>query len=1166
MKSGFLSVLAAFWLAAGSAPAAIRIAAVSSEPYPAAVGADGRANAVYTAEMMLDGNLETFACLLDDTRTGNDRDTRPPNGSLPVTGLLVFDLGAVRHVSGLELVSRREGTCYLPREVDVVAVDAESVTPGMLAGANGDPRFRTVLSRHQVPACVVSGKGHVILFAEKDRPLLPERPEGGSAHDGTVPVLSAIETRFLGLRVRSSHTPVEGRHYNYQIAEVRVLVLDGEGRRVVLTGQGQQPLETLPALAADVSRAEAERQGEDALAAAERRYLEQGLNATHPYPEARLHKDWIYQDHGLDYQACFADTRAADRERRMVERVLGELQPDDENASPLRTEFADLVDGGVVGADARWRALYLRACQLRRQTRLAALRTHTDRIVFTKHYFLSGVVHYAWTDHITDQQYSERNVDYRMGASLHVLTIGEDGEVQMETLLETPTGIIRDPNVSYDGTKIVFSMRHNDTDDDYHLYVMEVATRTVQQITFGLGASDIEPCFLPDGDIVFVSSRCIQLTDCWRQSVSNLYTCDGQGRFLRRLGYDQVHTNYPQTLDDGRVIYTRWEYNDRGQIFPQPLFVMNGDGTGQAEFYGGNSWFPTSILHARGIPGTQKVIGIASGHHTTQRGKLILVDRSRGTQEAVGIEYLAPRKPAEAVRVDRFGWEGEQFQYPYAFDQQNYLLTYCPEGSPNSQNGPFPVPYAVYFMTEDGRRELLAYDPAIHCNQSVPLAARPVPPQRASQVDYTQTLGTYYVQDVHVGQGVTGVPRGTVKSLRVVALEYRAADAYYNSNVGEAGRSHSRTPPSINNGSWDVKHVLGTVPVEADGSAYFEVPARTPVYFQLLDDRGYVVQTMRSWSTLQPGEMQTCIGCHEAKHEAPPPMPSPAAMRTGPLKLTPFDPFAAQHGARNPITDTSLTGREAVKALLTVNHPGGLDEPRGFSYVREIQPILDKHCVRCHTGGKTEDGRDAPFSLEGHVLPYSYTQCPNNGDKTQDARRAFTASYLNLTRFGHGDGPVNWINAQTRPTRLPPYAAGAATSKLMQHLEPSHNEVLVSPAEKLRVACWIDLCVPFCGSYTDANQWEPQVLATYLYFEAKRARLAEIEIDNLRKLVAARTQGKTFAPEDFQVFDQGGPEARRRFEQAWLEVNPASAILKDVQPGDSTPTNPRANPGFLGKP
>jgi hypothetical protein len=879
---------------------------------------------------------------------------------------------------------------------------------------------------------------------------------------------------------------------------------------------------------------------QDALAAAERRYLDLGLNATQPYPEARMQKDWIYQDHGLDYRTCFIDTGSATREKRMVEKVLAELDPSAGEVSLLRQKLAELLGDGVPGADPRWRTLYLRACQLRRQTRLAVLRSHAERIVFTKHYFLSGVVHYAWTDHITDQQYSERNADYRMGASLHLLTIGAHGDVTMETLLEMPTGIIRDPNVSYDGSRIVFAMRRNDTRDDYHLYVMDAASRAVKQITFGLGVSDVEPCFLPSGDILFVSSRCIQLTDCWRQSVSNLYTCDGEGRFLRRLGYDQVHTNYPQTLYDGRVIYTRWEYNDRGQIFPQPLFVMNGDGTAQAGFYGGNSWFPTSILHARGIPGTQKVIGIASGHHTAQRGKLILVDRSRGREEGAGIEYLAPRRSVEPVRVDQFGWQGEQFQYPYALDERNYLVTYCPEGSPHPQNGPFPVPYGIYFMTEDGRRELLAYDPAIHCNQSVPLAARPMPPQRPSHVDYTKTTGTFYVQDVYSGRAMEGVPRGTVKSLRVVALEYRAADAYYNSNIGEAGCSHSRTPPSINNGSWDVKHVLGTVPVEPDGSAYFEVPARTPVYFQLLDQRGYAVQTMRSWSTLQPGETQACIGCHEGKHEAP--LPSLGlAMRSAPRKLVPLHRSETPYGSRNAITDTSLTNHEAVEALLTVNSPHRFDKPRGFSYAREIQPILDKHCVRCHAPGKKSDGRDVPVDLTGNVLAYTYTQCPNNGDSTQDPRRAFTASYLNLTRFGHGDGPVKWISAQARPSLLPPYSAGAATSELMQYLEPAHYEVRVPEAEKERMACWIDLCVPFCGSYTEAHRWEPQAQATYCYFESKRARLAEIEIDNLRKLVASRTLGETFALGDFEVFDQGGPDARRHFEQSWLEVNTKTA-------------------------
>ena len=523
-----------------SAQAALRIASVSNAAYPSVVDSGGRTTTVYTAEMMLDGDPKTFACLLDDSRGGMRDDTKPPRGDPPVTGTLALDLGGEYEVDGVELVSRTEGGRYLPSEVELFGM------------------------KFQIPT-VSDGKSHMIRFSPRKQKTLEMK------------ILSGCESG-----------PV---HFNYQIAELRVSVKNAAGVRKMLTGAGEIPSTLMD---------------EDRFARADREFVQSGRNRKESYPVARLHRDWIYQDHGSADAECFVSKTSCAVEDRMVKKALAECA--DETVERTRQSLQT-----VPGADPRWEALYRAVCEKRRLIRLAALRQRATRIVFTKHYFLSGVVHYSWTDHITDQQYSERNVDYRMGASLNLLTLGEDGFVKMETLLDMPTGIVRDPNVSYDGTKIVFAMRRNDTDDDYHLYVMDVATRAVKQITFGLGVSDTEPCWLPNGDLVFNSSRCIQLTDCWRQAVSNLYTCDGEGRFLRRLCYDQVHTNYPQTLDDGRVIYTRWEYNDRGQVYPQPLFVMNGDGTGQSEFYGGNSWFPTSILHARGVPGTQKVIGIASG-------------------------------------------------------------------------------------------------------------------------------------------------------------------------------------------------------------------------------------------------------------------------------------------------------------------------------------------------------------------------------------------------------------------------------------------------------------------------------------------------------------------------------------------------------------------------
>jgi hypothetical protein len=259
---------------------------------------------------------------------------------------------------------------------------------------------------------------------------------------------------------------------------------------------------------------------------------------------------------------------------------------------------------------------------------------------------------------------------------------------------------------------------------------------------------------------------------------SSLCLCDADGKFLRRLGFDQVHAIHPAVMDDGRVIYTRWDYNDRGQIFPQGLFQMNPDGTGQTEFYGNNSWFPTTIAHARGIPGTQKTVAIFTGHHTAQTGKLGILDPSKGRQENSGAQLIAPLRPTPAERIDAYGQNGELFQYPYPLSETEFLVTYAPLGwqSEGSQGRRSALArFSLYWMDLDGRRELLTSDPNLPCTQPVPLVARTPPPQRSSLVDYRKTTGTYYEQDVYAGPGLQGVPRGTIKRLRAVALEYRDA-------------------------------------------------------------------------------------------------------------------------------------------------------------------------------------------------------------------------------------------------------------------------------------------------------------------------------------------------------------------------------------------------------
>jgi len=782
-----------------------------------------------------------------------------------------------------------------------------------------------------------------------------------------------------------------------------------------------------------------------------------------------LFADWCRQDMAPAERVCFADKAGCDVERRMLARVLDELGGDGRGMS---AEMAKLVDGNVPGNDNRWKALYMKACQARRAKRLAPLLAKYPRIVFTKHYDLGGS-HYAYTEGQSDAQ-NERT--FKPGSALCLLQ-ADSGLGKTRVLAQDATGVIRDPDVSYDGKRILFAWKKSDRQDDYHLYEMDARTGQTRQLTTGLGFADYEGAYLPDGNIIFNSTRCVQTVDCWWTEVSNLYICDKNGRYMRRVGFDQVHSNYPTVTDDGRVLYTRWEYNDRGQIFPQPLFQMNPDGTGQREAYGNNSWFPTTIMHARGIPGTQKILAVLSGHHSHQRGKLALIDPSVAMQEATGVTLVAPVRATEAVRIDSYGQDGEQFQYPYPVTETQFLVACSPRRANSQENCEH---FGIFFMDLAARRELLATDARISCQQPVPLAARPVPPARPSTVDYGKTTGVYYVRDVYLGPGLRGIARGTVKRLRVVTMEYRAAGIGENYSNGPAGGALASTPVAIDNAAWDVKTVLGSVAVCEDGSAMFTVPARTPVYFQLLDANGSVVQSMRSWSTLQPGETFSCVGCHEGKNDASPAEGYVAqAARQGAVKIEPF-----------------------------------YGPARGFSFAKEIQPILDKHCIRCHNERSAgQKAASEPKTRKRGPEPSAKPPAPGEkrafsllGEPNLDkrAKRYWSDSYLALTQSGKPNGIVQWLNVQSIPPMLPPYFAGSARSGLISMLATGHNGVKLSRQEMDKLRCWIDLLVPYCGDYVEANAWsdgEKQMYARYL---AKRQRMEAWERANIEAMRASK--------------------------------------------------------------
>jgi hypothetical protein len=716
------------------------------------------------------------------------------------------------------------------------------------------------------------------------------------------------------------------------------------------------------------------------------------------------------------------------------------------------------------GDDGAVLAFYRKVGKARRAHRLATVVRAMPRLVYARHFVMGGS-HYAYTEALSDAQ-AERS--FRAGAKLCLAEVQPDGLWRETILLETEKGVIRDVDVDYDGRKILFSWKKSDRGDDYHLYEMDAETRAVRQLTEGLGVADYEGCYLPDGDIVFNSTRCMQIVDCWWTEVSNLYRCDARGQNILRLTFDQVHLNYPAITWDGRILYTRWEYNDRSQMYPQPLFQMWPDGTAQTAVYGENSWFPTTIIHARGIPGSGSLFAIATGHHSRQPGELILVEPSKGRQEAEGVTCVAPVRATKSVIVDHYGQDKDLFAYPYPIDETCLLVTYNPIGWGRrftKRDEERSTGFGIYWMDVDGHREVLASRLGISCGRAVPLCARLKPPLRPKTVRYSQSKGTFYVQDVYAGSAMAGVPRGTVKTLRVVGLDYRAAGIGSNGNGGPGGGAMISTPVSIGNGAWDPKILVGDAQIYEDGSVFFATEARSPVYFMLLDEKGRMVQTMRSWTTLQPGENASCVGCHESKNSGPLATARPTqAMAAGAQTLVP------------------VSGQR-----------------RGFSFKQEVQPILDRHCVSCHDG---KDGKKPDLT----------------GTPVHDpsAKRLWSRAYLALTharpdkaedgsrwRGDPNHKVLNWVSSASAPTLQKACSAGSRASVLFTKLDEGHCKS-ITPSEVALLAAWVDLGVPFCGDYAEAGAWDDKEREKFETFQAKRARLIADDRRALEALAAVQ--------------------------------------------------------------
>jgi formylglycine-generating enzyme required for sulfatase activity len=508
-------------------------------------------------------------------------------------------------------------------------------------------------------------------------------------------------------------------------------------------------------------------------------------------------------------------------------------------------------------------------------------------------------------------------------------------------------------------------------------------------------------CYLPDDSLLFLSTAPFIGVPCVRGSswIAHLYRWWPETGKIRRLTFDQEYNWHPTVLDDGRVLYLRWEYSDIPHYAGRLLFTMNPDGTGQRAFYGSNSYWPNGVFFPKQMPGAPlRVAGVVSGHHGVPRmGELVAFEPGRGRFEAGGVVARAgsPERTVTPVIRDHLvdaSWP--KFLNPAPMTRDAFLVAAKP--SPKSLWG-------LYYADLYGNLLLLHEDPQWAILEPVPLVPRPRPPQFPDSVEEARKTGLAKVVDIYSGPGLKDVPRGTVKSLRVFsyAFSYRGMGAQWDS-VGF-------------DGPWDVRRILGTVPVEEDGSAFFEVPANTPVALQPLDADGRAIQTMRSWFTVMPGEMQSCAGCHEDQNSSVGDEAKRLALRKAPAKIQPW---------RGPA--------------------------RGFSFNREVQPVLDAYCVRCHDGAEGRpDLRLRPDIRAGR---------PQKG---YDDASHFPPAYLALTPYVRGytmEGDMHLLD---------PYECHASTTELVRHLERGHKGVALSAEAWDRLNTWIDLNTPAHGTWTE---------------------------------------------------------------------------------------------------
>ena len=698
-----------------------------------------------------------------------------------------------------------------------------------------------------------------------------------------------------------------------------------------------------------------------------------------------------------------------------------ETAPRPTMAAELRALGQSIDRAAEDDAPSTGRDLFARAVELRRRIILSHPALDFDRLLFVK----------RPPPQISAPGDNYFGINNDTAPGLVVLDHWKTDRPKETVLLEgkLPPGCAMHPDVSFDGERVVFAYadhmlpRHQ---RQFFLYEIRVDGTGLRQITgtdadplAGTGgkmtviSEDYDPCYLPDGGFAFISTRNQGGVRCHNGGrycpTYVMYRCDGDGSNIRQISFNEASEWDPAVMPDGRILWMRWDYINRPVIPTFGLWTTRPDGAAAGHYFGSYTPNPCRICQPRPIPDSHKLVATTAGHHTIHAGSLILIDRDVAEDGLEAITRLTP----EATFPESEAHSAVSFSSPYPLSKDLFLASFSPDPYPASmQFFPRREAYGVYLVDTLGGRELIYRDPEISCFAPMPVAPRPTPPVLPSVVAGNEPPpnGVFYLEDVY--ESTQGIPRGTIKRLRVNEL---------------IPQPTQRVPYSSAVRFEVLKRVVGTVPVEESGSVAFSAPAGVALQFQALDQNGIAVMSMRTATYLQPGEQASCVGCHEPRTSGPTIRPSTAA----------------------------------GKIVLELEPPAGPQYEGGFSFAKTVQPVLDRYCTSCHGLNETADGIDLLGTIDATEENIANTF----------QRLLPSTAYASLT----GDGRFVKIAQYGRETWYSqPKDYFAHGGKLAELLLEGHEsvEVDLDPESRQRIIDWLDLNAQFYGTYSwNKDEW-----------------------------------------------------------------------------------------------